>query len=234
MRRFTKVAIATATVIGSAMSTAGFAATVPAKASASVTLAVHASAVSPNTTRTNVELCTLLGSSDLCMSGYDGSYAGGAGGLVKGFQYSPGPITAHTGTDVMPASNCGGKVTYEPNASPPVFCPFTEHFLDNSYRNDDIVLIKNHANQYSYRGINDNPGSLVDDVVVESSSGDGQRWVEAGSLSSGSELINVSDSDANNNGNVYGICPNGVGSVLAVVSIESVGTGDCDWIIPVT
>lgn len=155
-------------------STGGLAAAAPASASAASAARMKAASVTPDVT--NTQLCAF--NPELCMNGDDGNFNAGDGGLVKGFPLSAGD---HQNLAIAPASNCGGTVT--PN------CPFTLGLgLNNLYGTDPIVIITNPANHDVYRA--------EDGDVVESPSGDGQLWVEDGSLAnSDAVLINVAATD---------------------------------------
>jgi hypothetical protein len=192
---------------------AGFAAAVPASASASVTPTVHASAVTPAAAGA-VELCDHE-STVLCMAGHDG-----AGGLITAKPFATGVAEA---VKITPDTNecTNGRVTAN--------CPFTVGSgLNTKYFNDFIVQIQNANNMLFYRS----DGAHV----LEQATGDGQLWVEGNGHPLGNQppstmpFVNINDSNAI--GSAVGACTNGNGADLLELSLSiAPSAADCSWLI---
>ncbi len=142
----------------------------PASASPGNAPAAHLSALTPDTAFTDVQICET--GDGLCLSGHDGNP-----GEISADPFATG--VAET-VNVIDAAECGGTVVYSPKASPPVFCPFADHALDNQFKGDDLVVIQNSDNGLTYRA------DTADNHVVESSGGGGEVWVQAGNLQASS------------------------------------------------
>lgn len=168
-----------------------------------------------------VRVCS-LGGNDLCMNGFDGT-----GGEVKGFAdngTSPDPTQD---ANVDQDSNCGGVVTMIPAP-----CPFTNPVLDGTgpdgYGGDKIVSIFNSTNGMVYHwdgGVN----------VIESPTGDGQVWVQDGTLTgnnAGAVLVNVADTNMQIGGIPTVVCTNNPGQDLVLDTLMSNGPppAKCDWV----
>ncbi|HEY2549169.1 MAG TPA: hypothetical protein VGI64_01180, partial [Streptosporangiaceae bacterium] len=200
-----------------AAGTAALAGALPASASASVAPAAHVSAITPDTSHTNVQLCD-LNTPVLCMSGFDG-----AGKPVKGFASSPG---AKQDVDTTQTAQCNGVV------QPFSACPFTNPLLDEELANSQIIIIDNHQNGLFYRY--DGSGA---DKVIESLDGTGELWVQVGTLTGGAALVNVQASDDANTGVPQVLCTNGGGNPLVIKSAPDLTTEGtipsfCAWQIP--
>jgi hypothetical protein len=172
-----------------------------------------------------VRVCS-LGGNDLCMNGFDGIGGDGIHGIVKGFAdngTSPDPTQD---TNVDQVSNCGGVVTTTPTP-----CPFTNPVLDgtgpNGYGGDKIVSIFNSANGMAYHW----DGHVG---VIEQPTGDGQVWVQDGTLTgnnAGAVLVNVADTNAQG-GIPTVVCTNNPGKPLVLDTLMSNGAppAKCDWV----
>jgi hypothetical protein len=214
-----RVIQATAAVVALAFTLGVPAATGNAASAATTARNAPAGAITPDDLAA-VRVCS-LGGNDLCMNGYDGT-----GGVVKGFAdngTSPDPTQD---TNVDQDSNCGGVVT-----TTPAPCPFTDPVLDgtgpNGYGGDKIVSIFNSTNGMAYHW----DGGVG---VIESQTGDGQVWVQDGTLTgndAGAVLVNVADTNAQG-GFPTVVCTNNPGNALVLDTLMSnePPPANCDWV----
>ena len=209
MRKATILAAAAALAVG--MLNLSIAA-VPASAAGIV------KAVPGYTDRTNVQLCDAE-ASPLCMNGYDGSNE-----PVHAYPDTPGDAQD---LDIVQLNNCGGTVTVSPA------CPWAANegptgpgglSFNRIYEGDVIVGITDAANSMAFRADNSD--------LVESLTGSGQVWVQAGNLvgsNAGALFVNVDQSVAQEGEAVA--CDDGpAGDEMSVDSLNTVEPyNDCAW-----